>query len=76
MLLNGAWTGQASMLVVLHGAPDVEKVTLPAVPGLAAYQLLWDSSDERPASPTAATLPGTVEIGPTCIRVYHAVDPT
>ena len=76
MLLNGAWIGHASVLVVLHGAPDADKVTLPAVAGLTAYQLLWDSTDERPTSPTAPTLPGTVEIGPTCIRVYRAVDPT
>ena len=76
MLLNGAWLGQSSLLVVLHGAADPEKVTLPEVPGLTAYQLLWDSTDERPGPPTELTLPGPVEIGPTCIRVYRATDAT
>ena len=76
MLLNGAWVGHASVLVVLHGSPDVGKVTLPAVPGLTAYQLLWDSTDERPGPPGDSTPPGPVEVGPTCIRVYRASDAT
>jgi glycogen operon protein len=76
MLLNGAWMGEATMLVVLHGGADRAKVTLPAVPGLTAYQLLWDSSDERPGPPADSTPPATVDIGPTCIRVYQAIDPT
>jgi glycogen operon protein len=76
MLLNGAWIGEASVLVVLHGAAHAGQVALPAVPGLTAYQLLWDSTDERPASLTAPTPPGTFEIGPNCIRVYRATDAT
>ncbi|WP_457252393.1 glycogen debranching protein GlgX [Pedococcus sp. P5_B7] len=76
MLLNGAWIGHASLLVVLHGSPEVGKVTLPAVPGLTAYQLLWDSSDERPGPLGDSTPPGPVEVGPTCIRVYRASDAT
>ena len=76
MLLNGAWVGHASVLVVLHGSSDAGKVTLPAVPGLTAYQLLWDSTDERPGPPGDPTPPGPVEVGPTCIRVYRATDAT
>ena len=72
MLLNGAWIGRASVLVVLQGAPDPAEVTLPSVAGLTAYQLLWDSTEERPGPPAAPTLSGTVEVGPTCIRVYRA----
>jgi glycogen operon protein len=64
------------VLVVLHGSSDAGKVTLPAVPGLTAYQLLWDSTDERPGPPGDTLPPGPVEIGPTCIRVYRATDPT
>jgi glycogen operon protein len=76
MLLNGAWLGHASLLVVLHGSRDAGKVTLPAVPGLTAYQLVWDSTDERPGAPGEPTLPGPVEVGPTSIRVYRATDAT
>ena len=76
MLLNGAWIGEASVLVVLHGGRDPEKVTLPAVPGLTAYQLLWDSTDERPGPPAPPTAPGPVEVGATCIQVYRATDTT
>jgi isoamylase len=75
LVLNGAWIGHTSVLVVLHGG-GAGKVTLPEVPGLTAYELLWDSTDERPRDPGLATPPGPVEIGPTCVRVYRAVDPT
>ena len=51
MLLNGAWLGEQSVLVVLHGEAAPGKVTLPEGPGHAAYQLLWDSTDERPGAP-------------------------
>jgi glycogen operon protein len=77
MLLNGAWIGQTSVLVVLHGG-EAGTVTLPAVPGLMAYELVWDSTDERPQtrSDQAPTGPGPVRIGPTCVRVYRVTDPT
>ncbi|NYG07858.1 glycogen operon protein [Phycicoccus badiiscoriae] len=76
MLLNGACIGQASVLVVLHGGREPEKVMLPEVPGLAAYHLLWDSTDERPGPPDPPTPPGPVEVGPTCIQVYRAAAST
>ena len=77
MLLNGAWIGQTSVLVVLHGG-EAGTVTLPAVPGLMAYELVWDSTDERPQTRAeqAPTGPGPVQIGPTCVRVYRVTDPT
>ena len=34
-------------------------MTLPAVPGLTAYQLLWDSTDERPGIASCPNAPGT-----------------
>jgi len=50
MLLNGAWIGHTSMLLVLHGGAETATVTLPQVPGLTAYQRVWDSTQERPGS--------------------------
>ncbi len=76
MLLNGAWIGHRSLLMVLHGGPEDTKVTLPDVPGLAAYQLLWDSSRERPASPDSAVPPGRVAVSGASIRLYAAADAT
>jgi isoamylase len=74
MFLNGAWMGQRSLLVALHGDAADAKMTLPALPGLAAYELVWDSGDERPQGVGAPVLPGPVEIGACTLRVYRAVD--
>jgi glycogen operon protein len=76
MLLNGAWIGHESLLVLLHGGAQAATVTLPTVPGLTAYELLWDSTDERPGDPGCPLPPGPVEVGPACIRVYRVADPT
>jgi glycogen operon protein len=76
MLLNGAWLGHRSFLVVLHGGLEDAKVTLPEVPGLTAYQLLWDSSQERPDAPDAAVPPGRIQVRGTSIRLYAAADVT
>ena len=73
MLLDGTWLGEQSVLVVLHGDTAPGKVTLPVVAGHAAYQLLWDSTDERPGPPGEAVLPGPVEVGPSSLRVYRTV---
>jgi glycogen operon protein len=75
MLLDGTRLGEQSVLVVLHGEVAPGKVTLPAGPGHAAYQLLWDSTAERPGPPGGTVRPGPVEIGPACIRVYRTVEP-
>jgi glycogen operon protein len=74
MLLDGTALAEHSVLVVLHGDLAPGTVTLPAAPGHAAYQLLWDSTDERPRAPGEALPPGPVEVGPASIRVYRAVD--
>jgi len=74
MLLDGGSLGEQSVLVVLHGEAAPGKVTLPDGPRHAAYQLLWDSTDERPRAPGEPVLPGPVEIGPASIRVYRTVD--
>ena len=76
MLLNGAWVGHESVLLVLHGGAEDAKVRLPAVPGLTAYQLLWDSAQERPGSATAPVKPGPVPVGAASLQVYRAADAT
>ena len=76
MLLNGAWVGHESVLLVLHGGAEDAKVRLPAVPGLTAYQLLWDSAQERPGSATAPVKPGPVPVGAASLQVYRAADDT
>jgi glycogen operon protein len=76
MLLNGAWIGHTSVLVVLHGGAEPAQVTLPVVPGLTAYELLWDSAQERPGPPCPPQKPGTVDVGPGSIRLYRVSDPT
>ncbi|KJK13228.1 glycogen debranching protein [Terrabacter sp. 28] len=50
-LYNGAWFSQQSVLVVVNGSARKTEATLPHAPGVTAYQLLWDSADERPAAP-------------------------
>ena len=49
---------------------------LPAVPGLTAYQLLWDSALERPGSAAAPVKPGPVPVGAASLQVYRAADAT
>ncbi|GAB3080134.1 glycogen debranching protein GlgX [Intrasporangium mesophilum] len=50
-LYNGEWLGEQTVLVTLNGSAEPTEVTLPAAPGAPAYQLLWDSSDDRPSPP-------------------------
>jgi glycogen operon protein len=76
MLLNGAWIGHRSLLLVMHGGADETKVHLPEVPGLSAYELLWDSAQERPGAPGLPLAPGPVAVEPASMQVYRAADPT
>ena len=77
MYLNGAWLGQCSLLLVLHGDAEDGKVTLPAVPGLTGYELVWDSADDRPGqTPSPVVDPGVVEVRGASLQVYRAVDET
>jgi glycogen operon protein len=76
MLLNGARRGSESLLRVFHGGADDATVTLPTVPGLTAYQLLWDSALEVPGEPGPPTPPGPVVVSAASLRVYRAVDET
>ena len=83
MLINGAWIGSRSVLVVLHGGLDEIEVVLPDVPGLESYQLLWDSTWEVPTEgvgvdgqPLTGLAAGPVTVGPTSIQLYAVNDPT
>jgi glycogen operon protein len=76
MLLNGAWIGHRSVLIVMHGGAADGKVVLPAVPGLTAYELLWDSALERPEAPGSPVEPGKVPVSAASLQVYRAADST
>src|SRR6478735_2915283 len=58
-LYEGARISQQSVLVVVNGAAQPAEVTLPKGPGATAYDLLWDSADDRPATPDGAADAGT-----------------
>jgi len=75
MLVNGGWMGARSALLVLHGGIADVELTLPGLPRVAAYQLLWDSAWPRPEAPGPAAPPGTVTLAGPSMRVY-AVDET
>ena len=76
MLVNGAYVGQRSVLVVVNGSLDDVEVTLPTVPGVTAYRLLWDSAWERPQEVDSDVEPGAVSVDAMSIRAYAANDPT
>jgi glycogen operon protein len=76
MFLNGAWLGHRSLLLVMHGDVADGKVTLPSLPGLTAYELLWDSAGEVPANPSRPVHPGPVEVTGASLRIYRALDET
>ena len=75
-LINGAWLGHVSVLVVLNGGTMDTTVRLPEVPGLTAYRLLWDSTWESPQPEGHPQAPGQVAMAADSLRLYAAVDPT
>ncbi|MDQ2757245.1 MAG: glycogen debranching protein GlgX [Actinomycetota bacterium] len=76
MYLDGAWLGEDSLLVVLHGGRADREVTLPRPAGLTAYALLWDSVWERPGEVQPAAPLDVVPMAAASMRVYRGVDPT
>ncbi|HET7304954.1 MAG TPA: glycogen debranching protein GlgX [Segeticoccus sp.] len=80
--LDGGPVDDQSVLLVLHAGVQEREVTLPAVPGVTAYRLCWDSTWERPDEPAPApddapALPGERTcVGPTSLRVYTATTTT
>ncbi len=74
-LYNGTATSERSVLIVVNGSAGAVDVTLPAAPGAPAYELLWDSADERPAppgEPVGEPVPAGrfVQMGPASMRVW------
>ena len=61
-LYNGAAISEQSVLLVVNGSAGAVDVTLPAAPGVTAYELLWDSADERPAPPGDPVAGGRVRV--------------
>ncbi|GGB85177.1 glycogen debranching protein [Knoellia flava TL1] len=76
MLVNGAWLGHESVLVVLHGGREEQPVVLPKAPGLSAYRLLWDSVWKRPEHTEPTPAGEEVAMAPLSMRVYAVTDPT
>lgn len=76
-LYDGAYLGLDSVLLSFNGSALGAEFTLPAAPGAAAYTLLWDSADERPAEPGEPVPAGAdVTMTPASMRVWRAVDVT
>jgi len=76
MYLDGAELGERSALVLVHGGAHPVQVTLPAPPGLTAYERIWDSAWERPLGPQVVWPPGgPVDVGASSMHVYRAVQP-
>ncbi len=75
-LYNGAWFSQQSVLVVVNGSARKTEVTLPDAPGVTAYQLLWDSADERPSTPGEPVRSSSVlTMDAASMRVWCSVTP-
>ena len=76
-LFNGAWQGHRSVLLQVNGSAWAAEVTLPSAPGSAAYDLLWDSAQERPTPPGPSVPAGTdVTLSPSSMRLWSVQDPT
>ncbi|WP_256792580.1 glycogen debranching protein GlgX [Terrabacter sp. Ter38] len=72
-LYDGARLSQRSVLIVVNGSAHPVEVTLPTAPGAAAYELLWDSAEERPAPPSDAVDAGVpVMMGAASMRVWRS----
>jgi glycogen operon protein len=76
-LYDGAYLGQRSVLIAVNGSAWGAEVTLPKAPGATAYELLWDSSEARPAPVGKPLDPGSeTRMGPASMRVWRVADPT
>jgi glycogen operon protein len=73
-LYDGAALGQQSVLLVVNGSARPVDVTLPSTPEVTAYELLWDSADERPSRAGDPTAAGTcVPMGSATMRLWRPV---
>ena len=73
-LFEGAWLGHRSVLLTFNGGLWPAQVTLPRAPAVAEYELLWNSTDERPAGPADRVTAGrTVTVGESSMRFWRAL---
>jgi isoamylase len=73
MYLDGSAQDATSLYLVLNGEAVDAKVTLPALGWVAAFELLWDSTDERPLPGASPVRPGTTtRMTAASLRVYAA----
>ncbi len=72
MLLNGNDLDERSVLLVFHAGVGEVEIGLPSTPGVKRWELLWDSTDERPRAVGPAVKPGPTTLGPSAIRVYRS----
>jgi len=77
MFLHGDPVDHRSLLVVLHSGAGTTPVHLPGQPWARRWELLWDSSCERPEDVAEELVEagGVVGLGPTSLRVYAAERP-
>jgi glycogen operon protein len=59
------------VLIVVNGSAHPVEVTLPTAPGAAAYELLWDSAEPKPAGPTSGHR-GVQQVNALSTRLYAA----
>ncbi|MDN5768645.1 MAG: glycogen debranching protein GlgX [Humibacillus sp.] len=73
-LFDGAWLGHRSVLLTFNGGLWPARVTLPHAPGVERYELLWNSTDERPTEVTGRVAAGeSVTVGASSMRVWRAL---
>ncbi|MFV0462616.1 MAG: glycogen debranching enzyme GlgX, partial [Nostocoides sp.] len=56
--------------LVLHGDAAGRSLTLPPVPEIAAFELVWDSTWERPLDAQTYQPLSALELGPACLMVF------
>ncbi|MEO7754601.1 MAG: glycogen debranching protein GlgX [Terracoccus sp.] len=78
---SGAALTADSVLISVNGAAHPVQLVLPSPPGVLGFELLWDSTDERPTAVPAAGSPtaevvrvaATRPMGASSMRVWRAV---
>ncbi|MGB7817376.1 MAG: glycogen debranching protein GlgX [Ornithinibacter sp.] len=73
MYVAGAPIGESSALVVINGSLEDVEVRLPAVAGVTAYRLLWDSAWDRPRGGGEPLAPAPTTVTASSLRVYADV---
>ncbi len=72
MLLDGRGLGADSLLVTIHGGTEPCEVLLPEVDGAAAWELLWDSAEDRRGATVGTRVSGTQRLPAASLRIYRS----